>query len=157
MWQRCKGGEWKLRMDMECDICKKERCRRCCVIRATDESFQQYTAELLATAPYVHPFRHPAYHAQQVRFLPFAKANKRRVMWCTAFDKILDRNNVVSKDQEELRKEQWLKFHERFTNRIPGILPLVLNLPVRFTDSPNKNAKEMGIYKHTRGKLRGWV
>ena len=49
-----------------------------------------------------------------------------------------------------------MRFHDRFTNGIPGLLPLVLDLPVRFTDSPNKKAKDMGVFKHSRGWLRGW-
>ena len=36
------------------------------------------------------------------------------------------------------------------------MLPLVLGLPVRFTDAPNSKAREQGIFKHTRGILRGW-
>ena len=39
---------------------------------------------------------------------------------------------------------------------ISGPLPLVLNLPVRFADSPNPEAKEQGIRKYTRGICRGW-
>ena len=41
-------------------------------------------------------------------------------------------------------------------NGIPGLLPLVLDLPVRFTESLNKAAREMGVFKHSRGWLRGW-
>ena len=66
-------------------------------------------------------------------------------------------NNVVGeKDKEELRKERWLEFHDRFTGGIPGLLPLVLDLPVRFTESINATARRMGVFKHSRGILRGW-
>ena len=33
---------------------------------------------------------------------------------------------------------------------------MVLDLPMRFTDSPNPEAKDQGIYKYTKGILRGW-
>ena len=39
---------------------------------------------------------------------------------------------------------------------MPGLLPLVPNLPVRFTDALGRGAKEQGVFKHTRGILRGW-
>ena len=55
-----------------------------------------------------------------------------------------------------MRKERWLEFHDRFTSGIPGLLPLVLNLPIRFTESLGQQAREMGVFKHTRGILRGW-
>ena len=30
------------------------------------------------------------------------------------------------------------------------------DLPLRFTEAPDGRAREMGIFKHTRGVLRGW-
>ena len=35
-------------------------------------------------------------------------------------------------------------------------MPCVLDMPVRFTDSPNASAKKQGVYKNSRGWLRGW-
>ena len=49
-----------------------------------------------------------------------------------------------------------MEYHERFTNGIPGLFPCVVDLPVRFTDSPSAAAREQGIFKHARGFLRGW-
>ena len=121
--------------------------------------FEQYTKQPFDTAPYVHPFRAPAYHAQQLRSLHFAKTNECRVLWIAAYDSMKSTRSCVPPDRElkaEERKEQWLKFHERKTNGIPGLLPLVLNLPVRFTEAPNKIARQLGIFKHTRGCLKGW-
>ena len=39
---------------------------------------------------------------------------------------------------------------------IPGLFPLMLDLPIRFTDSPSAAAAQMGVYKNSRGWLRGW-
>ena len=36
------------------------------------------------------------------------------------------------------------------------MLPLVLDLPLRFTEALNKQAREQGVFKHARGWLRGW-
>ena len=55
-----------------------------------------------------------------------------------------------------MAKERLLGYHDRQTGGIPGLLPLVPNLPVRFTDALGRGAKEQGVFKHTRGILRGW-
>ena len=52
-----------------------------------------------------------------------------------ACDKMADGSQSAANEKVELRKERWLQFHDRFTFGIPGLLPLVLDLPVRFTDS----------------------
>lgn len=151
MWDASKSKDWLLRQNLECDICSKERKRRCCVA-----DIAQCKQEPFATAPYVHPFRAPAYYAQQLRSLQFAKTKACRVLWVTAFDRVKSTSQEQQSHKAEERREQWLKFHERFTNGIPGLLPLVLNLPIRFTETPNKLARQLGIFKHTRGFLCGW-
>ena len=57
---------------------------------------------------------------------------------------------------EDERTERWLEFSDRCTSGIPGLLPLVLDLPVRFTQAPKADAKRMGIFTNKRGVLRGW-
>ena len=116
-----------------------------------EEDEKRYTAEPFAGAPFVHPFRHPSYHATQLRAILFAKSSKRRVFWVTAFDKVVSNNVARTKEKEELRKERWLEFHDRFTAGIPRLLPLVMDLPVRFTESIDKKSREMGVFKHSRG------
>ena len=34
-----------------------------------------------------------------------------------------------------------------------GLFPLVLDMPVRFTESLNR---DYGVFKHSRGSIRGW-
>ena len=136
--------------------CEAERKRRCCVLKSAGEDSQRHLEEPFTGAPLVHPFRHPSYHATQLRALHFAEKSRRRVHWMVAHDKVVDSAHARAADKEELRKERWLEFHDRFTSGIPGLLPLILDLPVRFTESLGKEAREMGIFKHTRGIIRGW-
>ena len=77
-------------------------------------------------------------------------------MWVTAFDKLMNADSTWKSEQGQQRKEKWLEYHERFTNGIPGLLTLVVDLPIRFTDAPSPSAREQGIFKHARGILRGW-
>ena len=37
-----------------------------------------------------------------------------------------------------------------------GSCPLVQDLPVHFTDTPDKAAREKGVFRNARGWLRGW-
>eukprot|EP00973_Karenia_brevis_P004615 631681-Karenia_brevis.AAC.1 len=65
---------------MECEICIMERQRRCCVLhRRNEKLLSKMVEELLANAPFVHPFRHPSFHATQLRALNFAKSHNRRL------------------------------------------------------------------------------
>ena len=114
------------------------------------------TEEPFSRAPFVHPFRFPSYHAQQLRAIDFAKAENKRLMWITAHDVPSKNVSTVSKEKDELRKERWLEFHDRFTSGILGLFPAVLDLLVRFTDTPRGPAKEMGVFENARGWLRGW-
>ena len=78
-------------------------------------------------------------------------------MWVTAYDAVADAS-LFSQNagKMEQRRERWLEFHDRATGGIPGLLPLVLDLPVRFTEGLGKQAREQGVFKHSRGWLRGW-
>ena len=87
---------WLLRQDLECDTCKAERRRRCCVLREKDAAdVRKFQAPPFTTAPYVHPFRRPSYHATQLRALHLAKMQNRRLLWCFAFDRVKGTRYVV--------------------------------------------------------------
>ena len=64
------------------------------------------------------------------------------------------RNTAFTEEQEELRREKWLEFHDRFTSGTPGLFPLVLDLPVRFADTTSAGAKAMGVFRNARGGTR---
>ena len=73
-----------------------------------------------------------------------------------AYDQLKNPTSTGVTEEREFRKERWLEFHDRFTSGIPGVFPAVVDLPVRFTESVGREAREMGVFKHTRGILRGW-
>ena len=154
-WQEVRAsGEnatWAMRLHDACPACTTERQRRNRIITTNRRNMDLYTKDPFTDAPFVHPFRAPSYHAQHLRSVHFARARQQHLLWIVAHDKLLNHDRPVRPGQTETRRERWLEYHERFTNGIPGLLPLVLDLPVRFTDSPNPEAKEFSIYKYTRG------
>ena len=94
MWRRSQGKleNSKLRQNMQCKICQKERPRRCCVLQNAEgfnglmvagpqqECKPRYLEDPYASAPYVHPLRHPSFFSTQLRAIIFAKAKKRRLL-----------------------------------------------------------------------------
>ena len=148
---------WDMRLNDECKVCAAERKRRNRIITTSRENTSAYKEEPFTDAPFVHPFRAPSYHAQHLRSIAFARQHNQRLLWITAHDQLLTNDAPRKPGSIENRREHWLEYHERFTNGIPGLFPCVLNLPVRFTDSPDVEAKQQGIFKYTRGKLCGWL
>ena len=148
---------WEVRVSLECATCQKERKRRCCVISTDEQNQARFREKPFTEAPYVHPFRYPSGHARQLRAIEFAKSHKRQLLWTTAYDKPQAKND--SKDQgerAEQRKEDWLQLPSARTSGIPGLLPLVQDLPIQFTETPDKASREKGVFKNARGWLRGW-
>jgi hypothetical protein len=73
-----------------------------------------------------------------------------------ASDHVKTKDDSHSKANQEERKEAFLSYHDHKTAGIPGLLPLVLDLPVRFTQAPDRGAKAKGVFTNARGCLRGW-
>ena len=137
--------------------CKAERQRRCCILRPQNQDNEaRFVVEPFAAVPYVYPFRHPLYHAARLRALLFAKTAQKRLLWFVAVDKVTGNSLQGTAEQMETRKERWLELHDRYTGGIAGLVPFALDMPVRFTDGSDRAAREMGVFKHTRGVLRGW-
>ena len=71
---------WFERQALECEYCQEERQRRCWIIQENAVNETRYMEEPFVDAPYVHPFRQPSFHAQQLRAMNFAKARGRRIL-----------------------------------------------------------------------------
>ena len=70
LWRRSVQGtgmtrreNWLRRVEEECEICKNERKRRHCILGQSGENSQRHLVAPFGVAPYIHPFRHPSYHA----------------------------------------------------------------------------------------------
>ena len=143
---------WTERQKYECEVCAAERKRRCCILQSGADT--RHKEEPFAHAPFVHPFNAPKYHAQQLRAVNFANATNRQVLWVIASDKVLTKGDEPGAPAIEHRKERFLELHDKDTAGIMGMLPLVLDMPMRFSYSENRL---QGVFKHSRGHLRGWV
>jgi hypothetical protein len=110
--------------------------------------------EPFAHAPYVHPFNAPKYHAQQLRALNYAKAVDRRLLWVVAHDwPVAGGDEALSGETLEKARRRWLQLHDKSTNGIMGLLPLVRGMPVCLTATEDDKA---GAFKNAKGELVGW-
>ena len=153
--QRKHGFTWDARRSRECSLCQVERHRRCRVLFAGGVNDGMHMQEPFAHAPYIHPWNAPKYHAQQLRAVTFAKATKQRVLWIVARDWLVaSGDEKLTPERVEKLRSQFLHLHDKKTAGIMGLFPIVLNLPVRFTQTEDAS---VGAVKNARGTLIGWT
>ena len=58
-------------------------------------------------------------------------------------------------EKEAVREEKWLTYHDRYTGGVPGLSPVILDLPIRFTETP-RDGYPVGVFKNTQGRIVGW-
>ena len=134
---------WQLRASQECDECKAERKRRCCVRIPGNHNEHKHRSERFAHAPYIHPFNMPRYHAQQLRSIEFAKAKNRRLLWVRANDwPIASGDEELSEEELTRLRRNWLQLHDKQTAGIMGLLPLVRELPMRLTGTEDAGGND---------------
>ena len=131
MWR--KGMSWLRRQDLECDTCKRERKRRCRVLKASDLD-RNAKLEAFAAAPYVHPFNQPKYHALMCHAIHYAKTYGKKVYWVICLDWPLTKEEEdLDIDKLQAMRMQWLTYHDQMIGGIMVMLPLVQDMPMRMT------------------------
>ena len=117
-------------------------------------NMHQHLQAPFAQAPYVHPLNKPRYQAQLLRALNFAKHTGQRLMWTLATDVPATGNDDAEAEGSNLEKQrqQWRLLPDSDTAGIPGLLPLVHEMPLRFTQTEDR---KQGVFKNSRGTLVG--
>ena len=141
---------WSERCAMECEKCKTERRRRCIIIDQQEDT-QRHRKGAFTDAPFVHPFRSPTNHAQRLRALLFAQEHQARILLVIAHDAPVDKEGGAKRKVQD----NWLTRDDRSTAGIPGLFPFVLNLPVRFTQEPDRGDRLKGVFTNAHGRLVG--
>ena len=145
---------WQTRRSQECEICQTERQRRCRVAMPTNHNAMKHTEPSFANAPYIHPFNAVRYTAQILRSVNYAKATKQRLLWIRAHDWPIAKGDedIAPEDLDEMRNE-WLKYHDKKTGGIMGLMPLAHEMPMRLTET--KDASKQA-FKNARVSVIGW-
>ena len=120
--KRAGGWDWSDMQALECAICKEERARRRRVMRKEDDWLAR---EPFVSAPYIHALNWPKYHALTLRAIGFAKAGGKRLLWVTAVDRPVTKDDqILSAEALQRRREQWLQLHDQKTQGIMGLVKL---------------------------------
>ena len=120
-----------------------------------NQNERKHLEEPFASAPYIHPFNYPKYHAQQLRSRLFAISKHRRLFWVRAHDwPIAHGDEDLSKEELLQLRRNWLQLHDKATAGIMGLLPLVYGLPMRLTGTEDASKH---AYKNARCILQGWA
>ena len=77
-----------------------------------------------------------------LRAQEFAKEHNKRLSWCYAVDVPLHAGDRKLADDALVQKVQgWLSMHDEKTNHLASVFPLVDDLPVRLTDSIDRDLR----------------
>ena len=100
----------------------------------------------------MHPYNQPKYQAQICHAVNYARANRRKVLWCIAQDwPLTAEESDLDPEKLQAMRESWLLHHDVQTSGIPGLFPFSAGMPVKFTDNVCREEK---IFKHTSGRLK---
>ena len=146
------GTTWAQRSAQECQVCQEHRHRRCRVLRDANDHIAENIK--FSDAPLIIPFNEPKYHASLVQARRFARDTNRILLWVVAEDTPLHVDlRSLSSDELDQKRKEWLMLHDRKTNGVMGLLPLVKDMPLRvITTEP---AAKAVLFTNRRCRLWG--
>ena len=75
--------------------------------------------------------------------------------WPVAFNKPMHSDDrALSVAALHKKRQRWLGYHDKQTEGLMGLLPMIRGIPVRLTESVNRR---LGRYRNRRGTLVGWT
>ena len=160
-----KGADMQKQItNFECASCKKARSQRKRVLSldgaagsVTDH--ERVPAEArrppYTDAPALYSFNVPRYFNIMLRAREFARQWSSELLWCHAVDIPLHPGDrELPQDAMQKKMASWLLRHDQETSHLASLQPLVKNLPVRLTDTIDR---DLQLYKGRRGKIYGWT
>ena len=127
------------RSEASCKVCSDERTRRHRVLTSLETIPEELHLPPYSTAPALYSFNVPRYYSTLLRAREFAKQQNLELYWCYARDVPLHQGDrELKRDALELKLYAWLRRHDQQTGHLPSILPLVKGLPVRLTESVDR-------------------
>ena len=135
----------------ECEQCRKDRKAR---FRVGQNAARPETEEdrlAYSKAPALFNFNVPRYFTMLLRAREFAKAHHVQIAWTYALDTPLHpEDRDLSQEKLEAKRLQWLRRHDQDTANLTSVLPLAVGMPVRLTDTLDRNLQ---LYRHRRGTV----
>ena len=105
-------------------------------------------AAAFAIGPALYNFNVPKFFAILLRARHFAKEHNLQITWCYANDAPRHpEDRELQRDALDKKRASWLKRHDQDTSHLTSILPLAVGMPMRLTDTIDR---DLQLYK---GKL----
>ena len=144
---------WQERCRAECEVCRSHRLKRCRVLLGNLET--QVLDVKFVDAPLIHPWNMPKYHASLVRARHYARRTQQILLWVVCEDTPVNIElRMLSEEEKDLKRKEWSMFHDQKTGGIMGLLPCVMNMPLRITQTDPNN--KTVVFKNRRCRLAGW-
>ena len=125
-------------MKKECVLCARERRARGRVMDETD--IAALSAQELEDVPCAVPNNDMRYEINKNRACLYAAQHEYQLLWCPARDKV--RVDVLREDPSlPLKKQDWLRRHDRQCGDLLGMLPLVQNMKMVLTEHIDKDER----------------
>ena len=121
-----------------CTLDAEERRSRCRVISGPkDERLQ---LDKFKNAKIIVANNDARYEINKVRAQEYARSTGASLQWSVATDKA---SNTVLQSEvcSKQTKIRWLRYHDRDTGDLPGMLPIALGMPVALTDHIDRGSK----------------
>ena len=139
----------------ECAECRRARAEKCRVGKKVVQSNDPADALAFSEAPALYNFNVPRYFTILLRAREFARLRNLQISWTYAIDTPLHPEDLdLATDKLNAKRLTWLRRHDQETSNLVSLLPLVVGLPVRLTDTVDR---DLGLYRHRRGTIYGWT
>ena len=122
--------------DLECEKCKEERKRRKLVV--TDPEDKRLKGQVFVDAPAIFPNNDIKYDTNKKRVVLWCHWNQESIAWSLAHDRPIHAE-FQTRPYLARDKEQWLKYHDKHCEKLYGMLPLAVGLPVMLVDHLDRN------------------
>ena len=136
-----------------CTLSAKERASRKRVIDSPMDPRLQEAK--FREAPVIVPNNDARYQINKDKARAYSQATGAPLKWSVASDKA-STEALQAQDCSKEAKRQWLRYHDRRTGDLCGLLPLAIGMPVALTDHVDRSPDKL-LLRGKQGHVHSWV
>ena len=136
-----------------CTLSAKERASRKRVIDSPMDPRLQEAK--FREAPVIVPNNDARYQINKDKARAYSQATGAPLKWSVASDKA-STEALQAQDCSKEAKRKWLRYHDRRTGDLCGLLPLAIGMPVALTDHVDRSPDKL-LLRGKQGHVHSWV
>ena len=121
----------------------------------TDKSDERLLKDAFVNAPAIFPNNDNKYHAGKMRSEAWCRWQDKTITWSKARDRPIHRE-FQSRPYLQQDKIKWLTNHDKHCDKLDGMLPLAVGLPVTLVDHLDRNPEKQ-LLRGKVGRIHSWV